>query len=248
MASHRGRHRRPSKAARIIAPAAVGITAAGAMMTFAGGAQAQALPQGTASPGAAVKAFALIHANVPERTASEEEVTVHSGDTLSGLAGKYCGNPADWTGWWNYNHRAQHWSSPNIIEVGQRLIPDCRDEQVWLPQPRPAYRTVSYNTPVRATSYQAHTSYGNTGSYGNVNAASYGGIQSCIISRESGGNSQVMNPSRHYGLYQFDYGTWVSGGGNGADFGHASVGEQQRVFANVYAARGAEPWAPSDGC
>ena len=44
------------------------------------------------------------------------------------------------------------------------------------------------------------------------------------------------------------YGTWVSGGGSGADFGHASVGEQQRVYQNVYAARGAEPWAPSDGC
>jgi soluble lytic murein transglycosylase-like protein len=69
-----------------------------------------------------------------------------------------------------------------------------------------------------------------------------------VISRESGGNSQVMNSSGHYGLYQFDYGTWVSGGGSGADFGHASVAEQNRVFAAVYAARGTQPWSPSDGC
>jgi transglycosylase-like protein len=75
-----------------------------------------------------------------------------------------------------------------------------------------------------------------------------GSFQSCVISRESGGNPNVMNSSGHYGLYQFDYGTWVSGGGNPADFGHASVAEQNRVFQVVYAARGAEPWAPSDGC
>lgn len=74
------------------------------------------------------------------------------------------------------------------------------------------------------------------------------GFQQCVITRESGGNSQVMNGSGHYGLYQFDAGTWASGGGNPADFGHASVAEQNQVFNSVYAARGSSPWAPSDGC
>jgi NlpC/P60 family/Transglycosylase-like domain len=74
------------------------------------------------------------------------------------------------------------------------------------------------------------------------------GFQQCVIARESGGNSQVMNGSGHYGLYQFDAGTWASGGGNPADFGHASVAEQNQVFNSVYAARGSSPWAPSDGC
>lgn len=74
------------------------------------------------------------------------------------------------------------------------------------------------------------------------------GFQQCVIARESGGNSQVMNSSGHYGLYQFDYGTWVSGGGSGGSFGHASVTEQNQVFASVYAARGTQPWSPSDGC
>jgi hypothetical protein len=74
-----------------------------------------------------------------------------------------------------------------------------------------------------------------------------GGFQACVISRESGGDPQVMNSSMHYGWYQFDFSTWVSGGGNPADFGHASTGEQNAVFQSVYAARGTEPWM-SDGC
>ena len=73
-------------------------------------------------------------------------------------------------------------------------------------------------------------------------------VQQCIISRESGGNSQIWNASGHYGLYQFSYGTWVAHGGNGADFGHASVAEQNQVFANTVAADGYSDWAPYDGC
>lgn len=88
-----------------------------------------------------------------------------------------------------------------------------------------------------------HRSYGSS----TYHAAS-GSYEACVIARESGGNSQVMNSSGHYGLYQFDYGTWVSGGGSGADFGHASASEQRRVFQAVYAARGTQPWSPSDGC
>lgn len=75
-----------------------------------------------------------------------------------------------------------------------------------------------------------------------------GSMQQCIISRESGGNSQVVNASGHYGLYQFSYATWVASGGNGADFGHAPVTEQNQVFANAVAARGYRDWAPYDGC
>jgi hypothetical protein len=69
-----------------------------------------------------------------------------------------------------------------------------------------------------------------------------------VIARESGGNAQVMNGSGHYGLYQFDATTWAANGGNPADFGRASVAEQNKVFANAYAASGTAPWAPYDGC
>jgi hypothetical protein len=73
-------------------------------------------------------------------------------------------------------------------------------------------------------------------------------MQQCIISRESGGNSQIWNASGHYGLYQFSYSTWVGSGGAPATFGHASVAQQNQVFYNAVAVRGYSDWAPYDGC
>ncbi len=57
-----------------------------------------------------------------------------------------------------------------------------------------------------------------------------------------------MNGTGHYGLYQFSAGTWAAYGGNPADFGNASVAEQNQVFANALAAGGESNWAPYDGC
>jgi len=82
-----------------------------------------------------------------------------------------------------------------------------------------------------------------------VSPSSYSGFQACVIARESGGNSQVMNSSGHYGLYQFAASTWAAYGGNPATFGHASVAEQNQVFANAMATPGGKNnWSPYDGC
>ena len=75
-----------------------------------------------------------------------------------------------------------------------------------------------------------------------------GAFGACVVARESGGNAQIMNATGHYGLYQFSESTWVAYGGNAADFGHASVAEQNQVFANALAAGGESNWAPYDGC
>ena len=69
-----------------------------------------------------------------------------------------------------------------------------------------------------------------------------------MIASESGGNSQVMNSSGHYGLYQFSSSTWAEYGGNPADFGDASVAEQNQVFDNAIAAGGQSNWSAYDGC
>jgi LysM repeat protein len=74
------------------------------------------------------------------------------------------------------------------------------------------------------------------------------GFQACVINAESSGNSQVMNSSGHYGLYQFSASTWAEYGGNPGDFGDASVSEQNQVFNNAMAAGGEYNWAPYDGC
>ena len=75
-----------------------------------------------------------------------------------------------------------------------------------------------------------------------------GSFQECVISAESGGNSQVMNSSGHYGLYQFSASTWAAYGGNPAEFGDATVAEQNQVFDNAMAAGGASNWSAYDGC
>ena len=181
--------------------------------------------------------------------------TVRSGDTMSGVAVRKCDGHANrWTGIYAESRR-QHLTAKNanVLRIGQLLALNCEYIPSQLryapaPPPPPVIRVqvrtttaASVAAPVRHhhhyVSYGSATYHGASGSY-----------QSCVISRESGGNSQVMNSSGHYGLYQFDYGTWVSGGGAGGDFGRASVAEQNRVFAAVYAARGTSPWSPSDGC
>jgi len=73
-------------------------------------------------------------------------------------------------------------------------------------------------------------------------------FEQCVIARESGGNSQVMNSSGHYGLYQFSESTWEAYGGSAASFGHASAATQRQVFDNAMAQGGQSNWSPYDGC
>jgi hypothetical protein len=189
---------------------------------------------------------------------------------LSGIAASHCnGHANDWTGIYQAN-RATIGSNPNLIQPGQRLTVKCDDPPQLLrlgstsAAPAAPATGGSYGHPnfcgdgdgdgwdIACPQQQQHAVFTapahQASPSGPVSTAGMGSYQACVISRESGGNSQVMNASGHYGLYQFDYGTWVSGGGAGGDFGHASVSEQNQVFAAVYAARGTQPWSPSDGC
>ena len=51
---------------------------------------------------------------------------------------------------------------------------------------------------------------------------------------ESGGNSQVVDPSGTYwGKYQFDYGTWVAHGGDPGAYGSAPESVQDQIAGNV---------------
>lgn len=96
-------------------------------------------------------------------------------------------------------------------------------------------------------SYRAVHAYRAAGSSGGTYHGS-DSMQRCIIRAESGGKSQIMNSSGHYGLYQFSSSTWAAHGGSSASFGHASVAEQNRVFRSTVAANGYRDWTPYDGC
>ena len=235
MTSHRGRHRRPSRTGTAVAAAGSGLAATAIIAGTSTAASAGTLPVPSASSAPVSEHLPVRAVADTIRAAQPLTVTVQSGDTLSEIARDHCGNPADWTGIYTANKGKI--SDYNMIYPGQVLTLACRTSYV----PPPVAETVTY-TPRHSATQQVQSLQGN------ISTAGMGGFQSCVITRESGGRSQVMNSSGHYGLYQFDYGTWVSGGGSSADFGHASVAEQDRVFASVYAARGTSPWAPYDGC
>ena len=219
-----------------------------------------------------ITADAIYKPALHQQAATPSTMTVYKGDTLSGIAGTACGNPGKWPSLYGANRKVIG-SNPNLIEVGQKLALDCSHAPVSV---RSAARVIT-TSGGHSDPFDGHRGNCGDGDHDGMDAScsvifphsgptsvpqfhavvqaaaggtfhGNGGMQQCIISRESGGNSQVTNASGHYGLYQFSYSTWVGSGGNGADFGHASVGEQNQVFSNAVAARGYSDWAPYDGC
>ena len=183
----------------------------------------------------AVKRAALVARQA--RTASYK---VRSGDSLSAIAGKVYHKQNAWPVLYWANRDKVHWA--NMLGAGQVLkVPALPAKIPAAPsQLGPASAPVAVSA---ATSGSAPAQATASGTY-----SGGGGFASCVIARESGGNSQVMNSSGHYGLYQFSASTWQAYGGSAADFGHASVSEQNRVFNNAMAQGGQSNWSPYDGC
>lgn len=176
--------------------------------------------------------------------------TVRGGDTLSSIAGQLYGQPDAWPVLYWANHRAIRWA--NRITAGQVLrvpaepatIPAAPRQLEPAPPPRPAVTVTAAVTSAPSRGSSVRTS--SAAVYrGGTPGGSFG---ACVVARESGGNSQVMNSSGHYGLYQFSESTWEAYGGSAADFGHASAGEQNQVFANAIARGGQSNWSLYDGC
>ena len=183
--------------------------------------------------------FAAVQASTP--TAKTANYTVRSGDSLSSIAGKVYHKQNAWPVLYWANRGKIHWA--NMLSEGQVLkvpampakIPGAPSQFGPAPVAAPAASSASASAPIQATA---------SGSYSGAS----GSFAACVIARESGGNSQVMNSSGHYGLYQFSESTWVAYGGSAGDFGHASVSEQNRVFNSAIAQGGQSNWSPYDGC
>jgi len=172
--------------------------------------------------------------------------TVKSGDSLSTIAGRAYHNQNAWPVLYWANRSQIHWADD--IEPGQVLripvepgrIPDPPAALGPAPAPAPAVQAAAPSAGPAITQDAAQASY-----TGGTPGGSFG---QCVIERESGGNAQVMNSTGHYGLYQFSASTWAAYGGSPADFGNASVAEQNQVFANALAAGGQSNWSAYDGC
>jgi hypothetical protein len=201
-------------------------------------------------------------------TARDNFYVVRPGDTLSGIAQQLCGAARDWVALWQANPFI---TDPNLIYPGSRLKDSCTS----VASPRAAAgpsagdsgSSLSGSSPSASPGQDSDDAAGGSpgapyypqasppaalsgGGYGNISPSSGpgGAFGACVISRESSGNSQVMNSTGHYGLYQFSASTWAAYGGNPADFGHATVAEQEQVFSNALAAGGQSNWSPYDGC
>jgi LysM repeat protein len=167
--------------------------------------------------------------------------TVRSGDSLSTIAEHAYHSQNAWPVLYWANRGKIH--GANDIEPGQVLRIPVKPARIpaapTLEGPAPAAQTgtSAESAPVQATAETSASGAGAGGSFGQ-----------CVIARESGGNAQVMNGSGHYGLYQFSASTWAAYGGNPADFGNASVAEQNQVFDNAIASGGESNWSAYDGC
>ena len=195
---------------------------------------------------------------------------VRQGDYLSSIAIRLCNEASDWTGIFQANRSAI--KNPNLIFPRMALKVVCIDPPLGGSSSVPKHSsshgkiwgvTFGYpnyygdgdgdgydvSGPSRSHSVHAATAVIPQQQSQNVNPGNYSGFQACVISRESGGNSQVMNSTGHYGLYQFSESTWIAYGGSASTFGHASVSEQNQVFANAMShPGGASNWSPYDGC
>jgi LysM repeat protein len=171
--------------------------------------------------------------------------TVKAGDSLSVIAERSYHNQKAWPVLYWANRSRIHWA--NVIEPGQVLRIPVQPARIPAPPallgpgPAPAAETAAPQATPATAAAQGAANVSSSATPG-------GSFAQCVIARESGGQSQVMNSSGHYGLYQFSASTWAAYGGSPADFGHASVSEQNQVFDNAIAAGGQSNWSAYDGC
>jgi LysM repeat protein len=198
---------------------------------------------------AAIHPVAQQHPATARKTTAK--YTVRSGDTLSAIAGKVYHDPGAWPVLYWANRDKIRWA--NSVAAGQVLTVPVKPARIPAapsqlgPAPAPAPVPAQASTEQAATVPQSSAGVAEPAQSASTYTGS-GSFQECVISSESGGNSQVMNSSGHYGLYQFSSSTWAEYGGNPADFGSASVAEQNRVFDNAIAAGGQSNWSAYDGC
>jgi LysM repeat protein len=206
----------------------------------------------------AIKQTAIKQSSQHKQSSSQtSSYTVRSGDSLSAIAGRVYHDQDAWPVLYWANHSQIHWA--NVIEPGQVLQVPVKPARIPAapsalgpspaPAPVPAAQTEEPAAQTEEPAAAPEAAPAQATAEASSSGAGVGGsFAQCVIARESGGQSQVMNGSGHYGLYQFSASTWAAYGGNPADFGNASVAEQNEVFNNAIAAGGQSNWSAYDGC
>ena len=249
-------------------PATLVAGAAGSALALSGTAQASAATVMVGAPAGAshnatphLPTAHLTRAQLPRafaprahahHVAHRTSYTVRSGDTLSRISARFCGTSADYQSL----AAASGISNADVIYPGQTVKLDCHTaihatltaavgrHAHRRPDPHPERPAGAHRAPGR----HAHGSRGHSG----FSTAGMAAFEACVISRESGGNPEAVNPySGAGGLFQFLPSTWAALGYGAAYPGGAQtapVGVQEDAFNKLYAEAGTSPWAPYDGC
>jgi LysM repeat protein len=173
--------------------------------------------------------------------------TVHQGDTLSAIAARDYGSPADWPAvWWANRHQV---SNPNLLLVGQRLrLPASGHVTAAMAS---AARAAIPDPPAAAPAAPVSYSRSDPSTAAPVSApapapaSSSGGVNwNAIAACESGGNWSINTGNGFYGGLQFTQQTWLGyGGGQYASSANlASPSQQIAVAQRVLAGQGIGAW------
>jgi len=212
----RGRHARPSRAAKAAGTTAIaGAAAAVAAAGFPGHASASVI---SAAHGTVVPESYATHTMLVTQHAVKRKpfYRVRPGDYLSRISSRLCGTAADWTGIYLSNKKTIG-SNPDVIIPGMRLTLDCYEGRVWTPpvavaavqQGGPASLPHSQPQTVHRIVYQGGDPSGvltrdQVGSLwleaGGPAWAEYSA--ETIAYCESGWNTSAFNPSGATGLWQ----------------------------------------------
>ncbi|HEX3309294.1 MAG TPA: LysM peptidoglycan-binding domain-containing protein, partial [Streptosporangiaceae bacterium] len=197
-----GRHATPSqveKVAGTAAKAAPAVAIAGALVALPQSAHAEVKTQATATT---VTEQAHTTALVKQATRTYR---VRSGDTLSGIAKRFYGNPARWT--WIYAANRSKIHNPNSIFVGEKLtIPYHKPTGTAAYTPRHAKKPQS-----TVLTSSAKKLSGNLGCSGLEalwvaagGAKSHAFIAAEIAMAESGGRQYAHSPTNDFGYWQIN--------------------------------------------
>jgi LysM repeat protein len=200
-----GRHTQPSqveKVAEVATKAAPAVAIAGALVAVAPQAQAAvSLSAKTTTVAGQVHTDAVVRSNQP----ATRTYTVRPGDTLSGIAQRFYGNPADWTWLWHVNESVVR--NPNSIYAGEVLkIP--ADPPAHAASYAPKHSKTATTTTLTSSASRLSGTLGCSGLEALWEAAggSHGEafMAAEIAMAESGGNQYALSPTDDYGYWQIN--------------------------------------------
>ena len=228
-----GRHATPSqveKVAGTAAKAAPAVAIAGALVALPQSAHAEVKTKATATT---VTEQAHTTALVKQATRTYR---VRSGDTLSGIAKRFYGNPARWT--WIYAANRSKIHNPNSIFVGEKLtIPYHKPTGTAAYTPRHAKKQQS-----TVLTSSAKKLSGNLGCSGLEalwvaagGAKSHAFVAAEIAMAESGGRQYAHSPTN-------DFGYWQINGVHGAMATYNPIGNAKAAIAISSNGHNWRPW------